>query len=408
MSSLSDKLKSLGVQIGTDDIEPQKDKHHAPELIDILPGAWHETPHGETFVVQKRYPAGHAIGGSPLQPYNAPDALAHWNDDPDLLDLKSDEIAYIDTETTGLSGGTGTYTFLIGVGKFCGDQFEFRQFFMQDPAQEPAQLSALESYLASVKALVSYNGKAFDLPRLQTRYKTHHWPPPLQDLSHIDLLHLARRLWKNHLPSCTLGDIEYHILGIERSDQDVPGWQVAELFFEYLHSQNPSPLKRIFYHNEIDVLSMVALLNRIADLLKNPTPENVHHPSELYSLGNVYADIGNTQRAISILERTLDMSPENLDVYHHALKSLSFLYKKIDDYPSAIPLWAEAANRGGTYGAIELAKYYEHQKKSLQEALHWTLTAISLVNMAKLEADRESDLLPELHHRLERLKRKLS
>lgn len=406
MASLSEKLKSLGVEIGGSNLQPPEDKQSPTNLVDILPGKWHATPHGETFIVDVRYPQTYKHGKANIQKPATVKHISRWLDAPELDSLPMEGYAFIDTETTGLTGGAGVYTFLVGVGRFVGDHFQIRQFFMQDPAEETAQLYALESFLAGTEVLVSYNGKAFDLPRLSSRFATHHWPAPLRDIPHIDLLHLARRLWKDHLSSCTLGDIEYYILDFERTDEDVPGWEIADLFFEYLQSGDPSPLKRVFYHNEMDVLSMAAVLDHICLTLDDPEPDRLFQPAEAYSIGKFFADIDDTERAISLLEETIHHRELSAEFHYKGIKTLSFLHKKAGDFQRAIPLWEEAAGEGKVYAHIELAKYYEHQEKAYQEAIHWTLEALSQIDAHSRPTEEGDSLQNALDHRLQRLKRK--
>ena len=170
------------------------------------------------------------------------DAVAGWADEPRFLDLDLEHFAFIDTETTGLAGGTGTYTFLIGVGRFEKDEFRLVQFFLTNPGEETAQLAAFSEFIAPCEAVVSFNGKSFDIPLINTRFIINRWPSPLTGLAHLDLLHLARRLWKARLSGCTLGDLETHILGMKRSEHDVPGWMIADLYFDYLHTGDSRPL----------------------------------------------------------------------------------------------------------------------------------------------------------------------
>jgi len=145
-----------------------------------------------------------------------------------------EEIRTVDTETTGLAGGSGTYTFMVGIGRFEGDEFRLAQFFLRDPSEEAAQLAAIEKFLAPCQAVVSFNGKSFDLPLLNSRYLINGCPPPLAGAAHIDLLHLSRRLWRARLPSRTLGNLEAKILGLTRAQQDVPGWMIPDLFLDRL------------------------------------------------------------------------------------------------------------------------------------------------------------------------------
>lgn len=408
MESLSDKLKALGVQVGTNDIKSNNKPSHELKLVDVLPGSWTDTAHGETFIVRKSYSQDYKLGNHSLLPPSALKTIAKWENDPDLVQPSPSEIAYIDTETTGLAGGTGTYTFLIGVGVFQDGSFVLKQFFMRDPAEESAQLAALESFLSPIRILVSYNGKSFDLPRLFTRYRAHHWPPPLQNISHIDLLHIVRRLWKQRLISCSLGEIEHQILGVKRTDEDIPGWQIADIFYNYLQTGDPSPLTQIFYHNEIDILSLVVLLQKVTHILNNPTPENVDHPEDLLSLGKFYSHVEEYERAIHILKNAIDHIEGQEDIYYQSIKELSFLHKKQQQYNSAVTYWKEAAEAGDIESHIELAKYCEHQLNAFQDAIHWTLSAMSLLD-EKDNLKRKTDgLYSELEYRLQRLKRKCS
>ncbi|MBS3750752.1 MAG: ribonuclease H-like domain-containing protein [Anaerolineales bacterium] len=408
MSSLSDKLKSLGLQIGAKGISPPSNSPPTDPLIDVLPGYWKPTPHGDTFIVENQYPLDYSLGSVSLQPSIYTPPLTKWLKNPALEHTPLDHFAFIDTETTGLSGGAGVYVFLIGVGRFIDDHFQISQFFLSDPAQETAQLSALEEYLAPAEVVVSYNGKSFDLPRLKTRYRAHRWPPPLQEISHIDLLHLARRLWKNRLSSCTLGDIEYNILNFERSEEDVPGWQVSDLFHEYIHTQNPKPLKQVFYHNEMDVLSMVGILNRISTLLNPGSACQTDHPEELSSVGKFYADLKEPKTAINLLEESLTRFDSVSDPYLESLKTLSFLYKKSENFEKAVSYWKEAAENEEYYAFLELAKYFEHRQKNFEEAIHWTLSAISIIDSTAGKAHQSQAHKSDLEHRLNRLKGKAS
>lgn len=408
MPSLSEKLKSLGVSVGAENLPIPERETNPNRLEDVLPGAWWETPLGDAFVVEKRYPADFRQGDVPLRPTASFDALAAWAKEPALPDLPLERLAFIDTETTGLSGGAGTYTFLIGVGRFVGDEFHLAQFFMRDPAEEAAQLAALEAHLAPCQGVVSYNGKSFDMPRLKTRYIAHGWPPPLQDVAHVDLLHLARRIWRERLPSRALGDIEFHILGFERSEEDVPGWQVADLFFDYLRTGDAQPLKSVFYHNDMDVVSMASLLNTTSAMLAHPLGDVVDHPLEMLGIGKLFADLGQLEAASQIYERALAHDDLPAEAYWSGLERLSFVHKKRGDLRRALPLWEAAAQEGQPYANVELAKFYEHKHKDYAEALHWTLAAIERVNQVEYPRYQRMEWLPKLQHRLERLKRRMA
>ena len=233
MTSISKKkLKALGVQVGAQDLRPAPDVHRISSLANMLSGREIYTPQGEAFLVEEHLPLGSRHGRSKLELKSPLDILGLCLSIPSLAGLSAESFLFLDTETTGLSGGSGTFTFLIGAGRFIGSEFVLEQFFLRSPEEEPAQLHAFEEFLAPSQAIVTFNGKSFDIPLLQTRFLMQGWQPPFGELIYIDLLHLSRRLWRNRLPSRTLGNLEIHILDAYRTEEDVPGWQIPSLYSE--------------------------------------------------------------------------------------------------------------------------------------------------------------------------------
>jgi len=327
---------------------------------------------------------------------------------PHIANLDIEQFAFMDTETTGLGLGAGVYTFMVGIGRFEGEHFRLAQFFLREPSEETAQLAAIEEFLAPCEAWVSFNGKAFDIPLLNNRYIINGWPVPLKDAPHIDLLHLARRLWKARLPSRTLGDLESEILGATRSQQDVPGWMIPDLYFDYLHTRDARPLLGVFYHNELDVVSLAALLANIADMLSNPLDGTIQHGLDLIAVGKLYADLGYPDTATQIYQRGLQYDNLQNEAYWQALKELSFLYKRQENIETACQLWEQAAQNGQIYAHVELAKVHEHREKDFSTATRWTQAAIHIVSEPKFPVYERDRLLPELEHRLKRVIKKAS
>jgi hypothetical protein len=408
MSSLSDKLKSLGVQIGTQELgSARKAEIPLPDLEKSFPGSWQETRSGSVFVIEYTYPALHYQGEVSIYPEHPLGVIGRWAEAVHLDEIPLERFVFIDTETTGLSGGTGTYTFLIGVGKFSGAEFHIQQFFMSDPAEEAAQLAALEEYLAPAQVVVSYNGKAFDLPRLRTRFKAHGWPPPLTEIIHLDLLHLMRRLYSAVLPNCTLGTIEHDLLKFIRNSQDIPGWQVAERYFQFLQTRELEPLHGIFYHNEMDVLSMPAVLNLAASCLYRPQRENPHQLRDFMSIARFFHQLRDFDRAEELFRHAIEKADQGSGKALKSIRELSFLYKRKGVLDEAVSLWKEAAGQGELYAHVELAKAFEHTYAEYAEAVHWTLAAIDLHRAGRIRAPH-AESLDELNHRLSRLKRKIT
>jgi len=407
MSSISEKLKALGVNLGKQNIgKSKKSVQNNRPIESVLPGKWLKTPQGDIYVVETRYLQTFHAGSVPLRGFASFDIIAAWAGEPNLAKLDLEQFAFIDTETTGLAGGTGTYTFLIGAGRFEGEHFRLAQFFLSDPAEEAAQLAALEQFLAPCEALVTFNGKSFDMPLLNTRFIMHGWPPPMKDAGHLDLLHLARKLWKARLPRRTLGDLETKILGMERTGQDVPGWMVPELYFDYLHTGDARPLRSVFYHNEIDVVSMAALLNHMTTLLANPLEGEIEHGLDLIAIGKLYAELGELETAAKIYQRGLTYDNVHQDAYWKGIEQLSFIHKRRAETEQAVQLWEQAAENKDIYAHIELAKLHEHQHRDYIEAAIWTRSAIKITSASSYPTCERIRWLPELEHRLNRLNRK--
>ncbi|MBT3240515.1 MAG: hypothetical protein HON98_01355 [Chloroflexi bacterium] len=403
MPTISDRLKSLGVQIGKDNLVSSKRKKYPIEKE--IQGEIAANDHGEVFIVETLYPHHHPHGNSKLEIKAPMEMISTWAKDERITETKLEGYAFIDTETTGLAGGTGTYAFMIGVGRFEKEGFRLAQFFLRDPGEEMAMLDALEKFLVPCTTLVSFNGKSFDLPLIRTRYITNSWPAPLEDIPHIDLLHLARRLWRELLPSRTLGYLEEHIVGQKRTEEDTPGWMIPQMYFDYLRSGDSRPLSGIFYHNELDILTMVSLLEHMAKMLNDPLGDHIAHPLEKVALARLYEDLGYPETASKIFEQSLkqELPPESKK---KTIKRLSILYRRRGELPEALSLWWQAAADREIYAHEELAKYYEHQAKDFEEAQKWTLAALAILNTG---APRYEQLQWEdpLKYRLNRLEGKI-
>jgi uncharacterized protein YprB with RNaseH-like and TPR domain len=407
MPSLSDKLQSLGVKVGTQNLIAPKPKLCVDHPIDtVLAGDWWHTRHGDIFYVETRYPSDFRVGNTEIKPSFPLDIISTWALEPTISTLNLERFAFIDIETTGLSSGSGTFAFLIGAGRFERDEFRLVQFFLHDPSKELAQLAALEEFLSSCEAIVSFNGKSFDIPVIKTRFITNGWPPPLINVPHIDLLHLARRLWKARLPNRALGELEVKILGEKRSEQDVPGWMVPDLYFDYLHTGDARPLLGVFYHNEVDVVSLAALLNYMAGAISDPMSLPVELSLDVISIGKLYADLGFLDKAAKIYQHGLTLGNISDNDYWLAIKQLSFINKKMGNISSAMKYWELAARNGQIYAHIELAKIFEHRKKDFQAALKWTQIALEIISRDQSVINQEQ-WFEALKHRKNRLERKL-
>jgi len=416
--SLAEKLKSLGVKIGASDLLPAQPKPKMGVPIEeVMDGRWIATRRGEAFVFEQTFPAdyrhgnaplcppeGHSLSPAPLPPRSpAPlHTLAQWANDSRLADLPLEAFAFLDAETSGLSGGTGTYAFLVGVGRCEAGTFHLAQFFMRDPSEEPALLEALADYLAPAQALVTYNGKAFDVPLLVTRYSLHSIPIPFKDYSHIDLLPLARRLWRDRLPSRSLKYIEENVLGAPRTSQEVPGYEIPYLYFDYLRTGDARPLASVFYHNAMDVVALAALLNHVSHMLADPLHESIEHGLDRIALAKLFEDLGKWDEAARLYERGLEQKLPEADFWQ-AVQRLSILQRRRGDLSEAVRLWEQAAAEGHIYAHVELAKYYEHRLRDHASAMDWTLKAIERVGELEIPRYEYNHWMGELEHRRKRL-----
>jgi uncharacterized protein YprB with RNaseH-like and TPR domain len=404
MTSLTDRLKSLGVKVGTSEIPaPKVDGHY--EIGSVLSGISFLTSAGETFIHEERFAAGYLHGHAPIRGAASLDIMSAWAAEPRLRELPLESFAFLDTETSGLAGGTGTYAFLVGAARFVEGEFLLQQFFMRDPSEEPALLEGLAGFLAPAQVLVTFNGKSFDAPLLATRYTMHSIPIPFRDYAHLDLLPLARRLWRDRLESRALKYLEENILRAPRTSEEVPGYEIPWLYFDYLRTGDARPLKGVFYHNAMDVVAMAALLSHTATMLSDPFHEGIEHGLDVVALARLYEDLGQWETAARLFERGLEMNLGEGNFWE-AVRRLSVLQKRRGDFDDALRLWEKAASDGHIYAYVELAKYYEHRKRDVKSALKWTKSALKQVHSSDLPAYMRKHWQEELKHRRERLEAK--
>jgi uncharacterized protein YprB with RNaseH-like and TPR domain len=411
-ADLREQLRRLGVQRGIVAIKPPPPGKRGPAIEEVVNGELACTEHGSCFVSETAYPLDHCHGSLPLVA-----ALEH---DPQMaallmqsgaaggVDLR--RAAFIDTETTGLAGGTGTYAFLVGVGYYTGDAFHVRQFFMRDVVEERALLHLVGETLGDSRAVVSFNGRAFDMPLLTTRFTLARMIPPLTDAPHLDLLLPARRLWRRRLDSCALSSLEENVLDVIREDADVPGWLIPSLYFDYLRTGDARPMKRVFYHNVQDILSLVTLTARLCSALADPLSEGSNlSDRDLYSLGRWYEKLNMPRRAEEAYQTVL-AHPLSADVRDAARHDLSLLLKRHGRSDEAAVIWQEMAqDRYGytVWACVELAKHYEWSLRDYPAAAQ--VTRLAIENLQSTPAGlRVQTELHELHHRLARLERKMA
>ena len=378
-----------------------------------LPGSMQSTAEGSYWHIRTELNLAHRHGNFQLGHFfdRDPDKLRFAAQCPALDKLSLRNLLFLDTETTGLAGGAGTMAFLVGVGFFDDDRFVIEQYFVRRFAEERAVLSQffkrLQGIIHSHGALVSFNGKSYDLPLLHNRAVLHRFSRFPEVTAHIDILYPARRLWKNHLPDCSLKTLERALAGVSRQG-DVPAHLIPEIYFRYLRTLDPTPLRGVLYHNQLDIVSMVALLDKML-LLFGEGSAGDPVPVDWLSMGRMVeaVDAGTTSHAF--YDRVLRIIRSE-DLKKAVFLRKARLYKRQGNYQQAIELWENALRcRGFSPEPYEeLAKVYEHHKVDLYKAQTYTERALEEVTLVQqLYPERLQPYLKEgLMLRLRRLKRK--
>ena len=405
-NSLEDQLKALGVQMGKD--KPLSNKRARKHPIEkVVSGEYWQMLTGEVFCHEEFYPVDYIHGSKPLTPQDPIEVLCQWAGAQQLTLTDLQDFVFLDTETSGLAGGTGTYAFEVGLGRFTPDGFRLAQFFMRHPGEEPALLAGLNTFMDGMRAVVTYNGKSFDIPLLNTRYTMMGMDTPFKGIDHFDLLPLARRLWKIRLESRTLGNVEHQILGVARGEEEVPGYMIPQLYFDYLRTQDARPMAGIFYHNAIDILSLAGLFGHMAFLLEDPHSDRIRHGEDIVALARFFESMGEIPQAEALYHKALTVDlPE--EIHWDTVERLSFLLKRKGDWQAAIALWEQAAKNEQLYAFEEIAKYFEHQVKDYEEAHRWTVGGLTVLNSRHFPAYQYRFWQESLSHRLERLEKRLA
>ena len=404
--SLSDQLKSLGVELGKKK-RLKRSRRNAHPIESVVKGRFWDVIYGEVFCHEELYTQGYQHGEKPLWPSGPIQTMCQWANALGLTEEDLRDFIFLDTETTGLAGGTGTYAFEVGLGRFTDEGFKLAQFFMRHPGEEPALLAGLSEFMDGMKAVVTYNGKSYDIPLLNTRYTLNGMTSPFEGIDHFDLLPLARRLWSIRLESRTLGNVETEILGVRRGEEEVPGYMIPEMYFEYLKTQDARPISGIFYHNAIDILSLAGLFSHMAFLLNAPDPENITVGEDTVAMARFFEAMNDIPQA-EVLYRESFNADLSETLYWNTLRRFSFLLKRKEEWSEAISLWEQAAENAELYAFVELAKYYEHRVKNLETARQWTVQALEAIQKSHLPAYQYQAWHQELAHRLARLERRLA
>jgi hypothetical protein len=372
-------------------------------IAEYVEGVVEKNDFGEYFLARQAFPFGRPYGKLRIGDISSADLSPLNLLFPQAALPAPERLVYLDTETTGLAGGTGTCAFLIGVGTVEGTQFVVRQFFLRDYPEERAVLRALAEILDSFEGLVTYNGKTFDVPLLETRYALARLKSPFVRLLHLDALHPSRRLWRLRLESCKLTDLESAVLGIGR-EGDLPGSEIPGIYFDYLRTGDARGLQPVFYHNALDIMTLAAVTVELARAIGDGGANTLDSPMDLFSLSRILETAGSKEQSVASCQRALSGGlPEEIE--SRALHQLALQYKRQRRHELAVETWLELTRRPSLLALEafeELAIHYEHHKRDPQSAMEFTLAALERLR----EQPLPSPQVELFTHRLQRLQRK--
>jgi uncharacterized protein YprB with RNaseH-like and TPR domain len=382
-------------------IEARHRPRAAAEPIErVVAGEVVDTGAGSLLVVRREYPLDYRHGDVALEGLRrAPlDVLARVARLDGALPAV-ERLLFIDTETTGLAGGTGTYAFLVGVGWVEGETFVVAQHFMRDLDEEPALLAALTPLLDRAGAVVTFNGGGFDLPLLETRFvlARKRWP---STLPHLDLLRPSRRVWDGCFGDCRLATLERDVLGLAR-EQDVQGGLIPTLYFDWLRRRRASPLVPVFAHNRDDVLSLAALVGWFGAALGEAPALRAE---EWAGLGRLWEPV-DADRGLECYRAALDAGLDG-EAAHRVRLRLAWWEKRAARWDTACALWESARQRElfDPRPWEELAKFHEHRARDFAAARALVADALDLARAAGA-AER---VLDAFTYRLARIERRLT
>jgi tetratricopeptide (TPR) repeat protein len=368
------------------------------------------TPFGQAAVIERAFDADWRFGAVRVDECVAaePDLLAILTGRPvEPRATCREGPIFLDLETTGLSGGAGTVAFLVGCGWFDRGAFQTRQFFLNGFAAERALLHLVSDLLDEAPFIVTYNGRTFDVPVMETRWQFHRIRPPLDDLPHVDMLPPARRLWRETAEgtdrSCRLVHLEASLLGYVRQG-DVPGFEIPSRYFSYVRDGDAAPLEPVLQHNRLDLLALAAITAR-AQRLVLQGPCSARDAGECLALGRVYWRAGRLPEAEECFRRAASRAEAPRACREEALHGLALLLRRQRRFGEAAATWRDllALGHGRSRAAREaveaLAVHHEHRECDLAVAREFAMRALrSGDDLRHREAVR---------HRLARIDRKI-
>lgn len=334
-------------------------------LAMAIEGEYSSHPDNPCYITRKAYPMFTEIDNIPLSYEQIPEVILNWAGLDKTKARSLEDILVFDLETTGLGRG-GIFAFMIGLGYFEQGQYIVEQVFLPDPDAEINSFDRIMELLKTKSLLVTFNGKTFDVPVLESRLLYHQIWLNIRQMEHLDLLHIARRLWKNKLPSCALETIEFYILGhIRDKELDIEGGDIPQTYFHYLMSGDPELIRRIFVHNHHDILHTGALLALICNSTAYPPPSGFDIRIDYHALARIYLSQKQPETAKRIL---IDLLATGM-VTAEITTDLGLLYKQEKDFEAALDSFEIASGLASRIGMLELCKLQENYQKDYTSAL---------------------------------------
>ena len=394
--SVKDKLENL-ISL-TSQEKPSEPKTPPFEPLEREPLQFFENPYSLDFKYGKvTISSGLEIKGNILTCLSKESAFEN-------LDLST--ALFIDLETTGLSGGTGVVAFLVGLGFYRDDKFYVDQFFLGELAEEERMIQELGQFFSQMnfQSVVTYNGKCFDMPLLETRFILHKQPFILSELPHLDFLFPARSLWRHKYESCRLSHLAHEVVEAGRSE-DIPSAEIPWRYFQYLNTGNFELIEPILYHNQEDILSLLGVIIVGSFIFSDEKEEKLTNAMDLYGAGRVMENIGEAEKSVHFFKRALKRGLSD-ELSLAAKKKISYHFKKNKEWKSAVSLWKEMTSSDTQSKDLllsfrELAMYLEHKEKKYEEARKIAEEGYVL------SLDFSSYYEEDFTHRRERLKRKI-
>jgi uncharacterized protein len=394
-----------------------------PRTADVLAGQWIESAEGSVVVVDRYYSADRTHGREPIG--RIVETLEGGADALDVLARAwpgrtaasySPRLCFFDLETTGLAGGAGTQAFLVGCAVLEDGGLRVRQFLLPGFEHERAMLSAVAEWTAAQGTLVTFNGRSFDVPLIETRYLLHRLQFALADMPHLDMLHPARRLWKERPvvagpalddESCRLSVLERHLAGYHRIG-DVPGFEIPSRYYRFVRSGDAHGLEAVLEHNRIDLISLALVTARALTLIQRG-PDATAHPRECLGLGRVYERSGTRDDAEACFARAAALAARvgrEPDVHAESLRRLALCRRRAGRLAEAAAAWEEIVRLPGCPSPLRreareaLAIHHEHRSHDLPAARSLVLDVL-----ADAAGDRRREAA---EYRLRRIERKLA